>query len=67
MKKSIKAIVVEGADGLGKSTQLNRIKMKLESQGVNTHSTRLLGGDKTCDFQLALREVLLHDKFPKDL
>jgi thymidylate kinase len=28
--------------------------------------TRLLGGDGTCDYQLAFRKALLHPKFPKN-
>jgi len=65
-KKSIRMITVSGSDGCGKSTQLNILKMTLEAKGAITHNTRLLGGDKTDDFQLALRTVLLHDKFPSN-
>jgi|GEM_PF-4905852 len=65
-KKSIKFVSFDGSDGLGKSTQLNQLKMALQAKGANIHSTRLLGGDKTDDYQLALRTVLLHDKFPVD-
>ena len=65
-KKTVRMVTVDGSDGLGKTTQLTQLKMALKSAGANIHDTRLLGGDKTDDYQLALRTVLLHDKFPKD-
>jgi len=65
-RKKIKFVTVDGSDGLGKTTQLTQLKMLLKNGGLNIHDTRLLGGDKTDDFQLALRTVLLHDKFPSD-
>jgi len=40
--------------------------MKLENAGIPVHNTRLLGGTKECDFQMACRKVLLHDKFPRN-
>ena len=64
MQKSIKMISFDGPDALGKSTQLNLLKAKLGNKSI--HNTRLLGGDGTDDFQLALRKVLLHSKFPKN-
>jgi len=65
-KKSVRMITVDGSDGLGKTTQLTQLKMALQGKGATIHDTRLLGGDKKDDYQLALRTVLLHDKFPKD-
>lgn len=58
--------VVDGQDGLGKTTQLSLLAESLERRGRTLHKTRLLGGDGTDDFQLLLRKLLLHKKFPKD-
>jgi thymidylate kinase len=66
MKKPIKFISFDGQDGCGKSTALQNQLMRLEGLGFAIHKTSLLGGDKTCDFQMACRKVLLHDKFPSD-
>lgn len=64
--RKIKMISFDGPDGLGKTTQLNLLKTSLVQNSVAVHSTRLLGGDGEDDYQLALRKVLLHSKFPKD-
>jgi thymidylate kinase len=66
MKKSVKMISFDGPDGLGKTTQLNAIRQVLEKQGRPLHLTRLLGGDGSDDYQLTLRKLLLHPKFPKN-
>lgn len=66
MAKQIRVIEVDGQDGLGKTTLLNNLKKYLESKGKQVYATRLLGGDGTDDFQLAIRKVLLHPKFPKN-
>jgi thymidylate kinase len=64
MKKPVKMISFDGPDALGKTTQLTLLKKSLEGRPL--HLTRLLGGDGTDDYQLALRKVLLHPKFPKN-
>ena len=63
---TIRYICVDGSDGLGKTTQIKLLREELERRGLKVHSTRLLGGDGKDPFQLALREVLLSDKFPTD-
>jgi thymidylate kinase len=65
-KKKIRFISFDGQDGVGKSSALQHLYMNLEQKNIKVHKTSLLGGDKTCDFQLACRKVLLHDKFPSD-
>jgi len=64
--KKIRYICADGPDGCGKTSQVNLLTKSLNEKGLKIHSTRLLGGDGTDDFQLALRKVLLHSKFPKD-
>jgi thymidylate kinase len=64
--KKVRYVAFDGPDGLGKTTQLDLLAKKLKADGRALHSTRLLGGDGTDDFQLACRKVLLHAKFPKD-
>lgn len=59
-------IVFDGADGCGKTTQLERFKEILKNQGVPVYHTRALGGDGTCEFQQSIRKVLLNKKFPSD-
>lgn len=56
----------DAQDCVGKTTNLNLIKKDLLEKGKKIHSTRLLGGDGECSFQLAMRQALLHSKFPKD-
>lgn len=65
-KKKIRVVCFDGSDGLGKTTQLMLLKKKLENSRVSIHNTRLLGGTKECDFQMACRKVLLHKKFPNN-
>lgn len=57
-------IVIEGLDGLGKSTLIRGLQAHFTGQGKEVRSTRAQGGDGTCDFQNAARTVLLHDLFP---
>lgn len=59
-------IVFDGADGCGKSTQLEKLKKYLQDQSVTVYHTRALGGDGTCQFQQSIRKVLLDKKFPAD-
>lgn len=60
-------IVFDGADGCGKTTQLEKLKEKLQGKGTPVHHTRALGGDGSCDFQQAIRKVLLHKKFSVEM
>lgn len=60
-------ITFDGADGCGKTTQLEKLKEKLTNAKVPVYHTRALGGDGTCDFQQAIRKVLLNKKFPSDM
>ena len=64
--KNIRIINFDAQDAVGKTTQLNLLHKKLIESKTNVYSTRLLGGDGTCSFQLAMRTALLHSKFPKD-
>lgn len=59
-------IIFEGTDGVGKTTQLELLKSYLNRTNAVVHHTKGLGGDGRCEFQNALRTVLLHDKFPKN-
>jgi thymidylate kinase len=59
-------IVFDGADGCGKTTQLEKLKEILKNQGVPVYHTRALGGDGSCEFQQSIRKVLLNKKFPAD-
>jgi thymidylate kinase len=59
-------IVFDGADGCGKTTQLEKLKEVLKNQGVPVYHTRALGGDGSCQFQQSIRKVLLSPKFPAD-
>jgi len=64
--KKIRMIEIDGCDAVGKTTQLNELKKEIKLKGFNIYETRLLGGDKNCEYQNAFRTILLHDKFPKD-
>jgi thymidylate kinase len=66
MTKTIRYIAFDGPDGLGKTTQLNLLRMRLAERGLGIHNTKLLGGDGTDDYQNAMRKILLHSKFPKN-
>lgn len=62
-------IVVDGADGVGKTTQIAILSQKLDdSDKFCVYHNRLLGGSK--DFpdpwQLKIREMLLDPDFPSD-
>jgi thymidylate kinase len=59
-------IVFDGADGCGKTTQLEKLKEILIKQGLPVYHTRALGGDGSCQFQQSIRKVLLDKKFPAD-
>ena len=50
-------ISFEGIDGCGKTTQLERLRVRLESRGVEVVSTREPGGTALAE---SLRETLLH-------
>ena len=50
-------ISFEGIDGCGKTTQLNRLRARLENAGVAVISTREPGGTALAE---ALRQTLLH-------
>jgi thymidylate kinase len=58
-------IIIEGVDGIGKTTQLNKLKSFLLSRTNSiVHTTKALGGDGNCEFQKSIRNVLLSNKFP---
>ena len=50
-------ITFEGIDGCGKTTQLNRLKARLEARGVEVVATREPGGTALAE---SLRATLLH-------
>ena len=50
-------ISFEGIDGCGKTTQLNRLRARLETSGVEVVATREPGGTALAE---ALRQTLLH-------
>ena len=50
-------ISFEGIDGCGKTTQLNRLRARLQARGINVVSTREPGGTALAE---SLRETLLH-------
>lgn len=64
--KKIRMIEFDGADGVGKGTQINEFKKYLKGLDKDIYQTKLLGGDGTCDYQKAYRQILLHSKFPTD-
>jgi thymidylate kinase len=66
MGKRIRSITVEGADAVGKTTQLNLIAKRLKERNTPVHQTKLLGGTGDDPFQNAFRTILLSPKFPKD-
>jgi thymidylate kinase len=66
MMRKPRYIVFDGADGCGKTTQLEKLKEVLKNQGLTVYHTRALGGDGSCQFQQSIRKVLLSKKFPAD-
>ena len=60
MKKGI-FITFEGADGCGKTTQIELIKKYLDLNNIDNVLTREPGG---CDLGLELRKILLHYEKP---
>jgi thymidylate kinase len=66
MKQKVRILNWDAQDSVGKTTNLNLFKKDLMKRGRLLHSTRLLGGDGECSFQLAMRQALLHPKFPKN-
>ena len=50
-------ISFEGIDGCGKTTQLNRLRARLEARGLAVVATREPGGTSLAE---SLREILLH-------
>ena len=50
-------ISFEGIDGCGKTTQLNRLRARLEARGIDVVATREPGGTALAE---SLRETLLH-------
>jgi len=66
MKKKIRMLSIDSVDGIGKTSFLTSFLKKLKETGRTVHSTRLLGGSGEDEFQLALRKILLHPKFPKN-
>ncbi len=50
-------ISFEGIDGCGKTTQLNRLRARLETRGIEVVATREPGGTALAE---SLRETLLH-------
>ena len=59
-------VTLDGQDSVGKTTQIGLLERMYGLLGMPVHSTRLLGGDGTDDFQLTIRRLLLHKKFPRD-
>ncbi|MDI9347052.1 MAG: dTMP kinase [Methylacidiphilales bacterium] len=52
-----KFVVLEGLDGVGKTTQLNRLKNRLLTSGFKVHSTQEPGGIELGDFvRVAIKE-----------
>lgn len=54
-------ITFEGADGCGKTTQIEKINLWLKEKGQTTLLTREPGG---CDLGIHLRKILLHYENP---
>ena len=52
-------ITFEGADGCGKTTQLNKLNEYLNNQNIKTITTLEPGG---CEIGKNLRQILLHHK-----
>jgi len=61
-----RVIIFEGGDGAGKTTQLTKFAVHLESLGYRVKKTRGLGGDGTDPIQLSIRQLLLSPEFPAD-
>jgi thymidylate kinase len=59
-------IVVDGADGCGKTTFINRLQNLLESKGEKVYRTKGLGGDGKDFVQNEIRKLLLSPEFPED-
>lgn len=59
-------IIFDGTDGVGKTTQLELLKSYLNRTTAVVHHTKGLGGTGRCEFQSAIRAVLLNNKFPKN-
>lgn len=59
-------ISFDGADGVGKTTQLNIFADMLRSRGKNVKVTKALGGDGQDFVQNELRKLLLSAEFPAD-
>ena len=66
MNKKIRVIEIDGCDAVGKTTQINELKKIILSKDYELYTTRLLGGDGECEYQMGYRKLLLHSKFPKD-
>lgn len=59
-------IVFDGADGVGKTTQLNAYADELRKKGYSVLVTKALGGNGKDAVQLKCRELLLSPEFPAD-
>lgn len=57
-----KYIVIEGANGTGKTTQADLLIEYLHEQGIKAHHVKEPGGSPVGD---AIRSVLLNDKLPR--
>lgn len=59
-------VVVDGLDGVGKTTLINNIINRLVERSVPIHKTRAIGGTGDCPYQMAIRNTVLSNKFPHD-
>jgi dTMP kinase len=59
-------IIVDGADGSGKTTQVKLLRDELEKAGRKVYMTRLLGGTGDDWMQGEIRRILLDPRFPAD-
>lgn len=59
MNKRALFITFEGADGCGKTTQIELVKKYLDKKNINSITTLEPGG---CDIGVELRKILLHHK-----
>lgn len=59
-------IAFDGADGVGKSTQMLLLAETLKAKGYNVRITKALGGDGKDFVQNELRKLLLSPEFPSN-
>src|SRR5271166_4999231 len=59
-------IAFDGADGVGKTTQMLALAETLKAKGYNVRVTKALGGDGKDFVQNELRKLLLSPEFPSN-